>query len=170
MAAEQATNQLQAAAPDYARRETEWHRLWKYDFVGAGAQVEQNHTRAGLDRRADILLHSGTVIEVQRGTLTQPVCAQRELCYRRMAWIVDGTHLGDRWHTGERGVWIKQGPRWWAHLRFPRFVDLGDDWVAQIHSLDLVDHERGDTTCRRMLGRYTLMHRWDFVAWAVRYL
>jgi hypothetical protein len=153
--------------PARAYGETRWHAEWKAEFARAGATVERTHRRLGDHHRADVLLPSGTVLEVQRGTLQPRTVRERELAYRRMAWILDGTQLGTRWHIGDKGgVWIKGGCRWWAHCRFPRFVDLGNQTIAQVHSLDLVTHRKQ----QRIVGQYQLRERADFVQWAVDYL
>jgi hypothetical protein len=172
VAAEQATNHSSTAAPARPNGETAWHHGWKHDFETCGATVEHRHHRAGQDHRADIFLRSGTVIEIQRGTLTAAEATRREHCYRRMVWVLDGTRLGDRLHIGKWhaehscGVWIKQGPRWWATLRHPRYIDLGAGHIAAVDHLDLLLRDDG-TRPLRLIGRITFWTRHEFIAWAV---
>lgn len=160
-AATAATNETPEATR-YRRAETVWHAGWKASFAAMGCEVERPHSRI-TDHRADIVLPSGTVLEVQKGWLSEEEARRREASYVRMAWILDGTQLGARWWVGDHGCWIKSGCRWWATLRMPRFVDLGRDGIAQLHSLALVEHKRG----RRLVGKYTQRERREFIAWAI---
>jgi competence protein CoiA len=70
--------------------ETPWHRKWKNLFPEQCREI--SHTAStGEVHRADIKTPTGIVIEVQHSPMTDAERLSREVFYKNMAWVVDGS-------------------------------------------------------------------------------
>ncbi len=71
----------------WGEHETAWHLYWKMQFPQD--QVEVSLTRDGIRHRADILLSSGWVIELQHSPISVAEILDREQFYGKMMWLFD---------------------------------------------------------------------------------
>lgn len=150
----------------WSEGESDWHRDWKARFAERGCAIEQTLERHGQRHRADVVLRDGTIVEVQRRHLAHYEAVNREAFYMRMVWLLDGTHLGERWHEGKNlgpgryGFWIKNGSKSWTQLRRARVVDLGAGEVARLDRIGLVDV---DSAGERLVGVATIETYGEFL-------
>jgi competence protein CoiA len=72
--------------------ETQWHRTWKLKFPESWHECIL-HDAEGEKHIADVRTPDGVVIEFQHSYLRSEERAARELFYRDMIWVVDGTRL-----------------------------------------------------------------------------
>ena len=72
--------------------ETQWHRDWKNCFPEEWQEVV-HFAEDGEKHIADVKTPSGLVIEFQHSAIKPDEQRSRELFYRKMIWIVDGTRL-----------------------------------------------------------------------------
>ena len=70
--------------------ETQWHRDWKNCFPEEWQEVV-HFAEDGEKHIADVKTPSGLVIEFQHSAIKPDEQRSRELFYRNMIWIVDGT-------------------------------------------------------------------------------
>ena len=71
--------------------ETEWHRLWKNNFPAEWQEIPLPDARTGEKHIADVRTSHGLIIEFQYSHLDPQERTSRELFYKTMVWIVDGT-------------------------------------------------------------------------------
>lgn len=72
--------------------ETEWHRTWKNHFP-ASWQERVRLDDSGEKHFADILTEHGLIIEFQHSHLNPAERETREVVYKNMVWVVDGSRL-----------------------------------------------------------------------------
>lgn len=131
-------------------RETEtlWHRQWKGLFPSDWREV-RGVAPNGECHVADVKTDHGLVLEFQRSHITPDERISREVFYRNMVWVVDGTRLLGDWPRFEKGYTarrqiIKPGffitpfpalcfGEAWANCRVPVFFDFaGTMPIAQL--------------------------------------
>ncbi|MFD4659656.1 hypothetical protein ACFWP2_28975 [Kitasatospora sp. NPDC058444] len=141
--------------------ETEWHRWWKNRAPRDRQEVPFP------PRRADVLAHDGTVVEIHRKSISPDEIAGRERHYPQMVWIVDarGPHQEGRLVLGLQSLIV--GFRWrsprttFATSRRAVYFDLGDSPQPNQHVLLAAtgaDAARGRGT--GTLVTATAMHAW----------
>jgi len=70
--------------------ETDWHRAWKNLYPAECREI--NHVAPdGEVHRADIKSPTGIYIEVQHSAITDAERISRELFYKNLVWLIDGT-------------------------------------------------------------------------------
>lgn len=133
----------------WSEPESEWHLGWKAHLASLGANVE---VPMG-PHRADAIMPSGSIVELQAGYLDVGSIAAREAFYGPMLrWIYRCTWW-DRVHWGRYGFWWKHGSKamathgravWW-HV---------DDALLRVQ-LSVVEHEGayGFVDAHRVLGK-----------------
>jgi hypothetical protein len=113
--------------------ETEWHLYWKGLVPSQRAEVTIE--KYGKRHRADIVLPSGMVIELQHSSLSPHEILQREAFYDSMVWVFDITDCAapcdgeprfiprekDGYHTFR---W-KHPRKHIAHTSTPTYLDMG---------------------------------------------
>lgn len=120
--------------------ETQWHRTWKLRFPATWHE-RILHDVSGEKHIADVRTPAGIVIEFQHSHLRAEERTTRELFYRDMIWVVDGTRLQrdlPRFIAGARelrrmgsGVFIHSFPnelfpKSWLGCAAPVFFDFGE--------------------------------------------
>lgn len=137
--------------------ESAWHLGWKrYLAAHAGASLEVPMERSGMRHRADAVVGSGLVVELQATYLSAESIHAREAFYGRMVWIYNGDLFADRIHWGRWGFWIKHGPKSLAEHQRPVFVaSPSGRRFLHITSLSIVDG--------RMLGKGLRMNSTMFM-------
>jgi hypothetical protein len=73
--------------------ETDWHRAWKNQFPQEWQETTLHDERTGEKHIADVRSTNGLVIEFQHSHLNPTERTSRELFYRNLVWVVDGTRL-----------------------------------------------------------------------------
>ncbi len=73
--------------------ETEWHRSWKGNFSSDWQEVVAIDEQTGEKHVADIKTAHGLVVEFQHSRLDPKERRKREVFYKNMIWVVDGTRL-----------------------------------------------------------------------------
>jgi hypothetical protein len=73
--------------------ETEWHRNWKNNYPAAWQEFPFKDQKTDEKHIADIYTAHGLVIEFQHSNINPEERNSRELYYKNMIWIVDGTRL-----------------------------------------------------------------------------
>ena len=71
--------------------ETEWHRNWKDLFPKEWQEVVAYDEKTGEKHIADIKTDSNLVVEFQHSNISDEERISREVFYKRMIWVVDGT-------------------------------------------------------------------------------
>jgi hypothetical protein len=130
----------------WAEPETDWHRQWKLYFAANHAARIEVPIGA---HRADVLLPSGRIIELQSRYQSADLIAEREAFYGpALTWLYR-CQWSDRLHYGRRdGFWWKR-PAW--SMATHRQTVLWDmSGVIYRANLSIVSNNRGG---RRMLGR-----------------
>jgi competence protein CoiA len=118
---------LAADCDPWSEPETQWHRRWKAYFEERGAQVEV----VMGPHRADVVMPSGLIIELQHDYLSTFDIAEREQFYgSHLAWIYRAAWL-ERLHWGPKGFWWKHGCKAMTAHRRPLYWDYGDE-VARV--------------------------------------
>jgi len=74
------------------KNETEWHRAWKGNFPIEWQEVVQ-FDKNGEKHIADVRTKYGLVIEFQYSHIAPQERTSREVFYKNMVWLVDGTRL-----------------------------------------------------------------------------
>lgn len=122
--------------------ETEWHRNWKNMFQNDWQEIVAFDDKTGEKHIADIKTRYGLVVEFQHSYISEEERISREMFYKNMIWVVDGTRRkqdferfcsllehGDIFQL-PRTDWfiIKNGlnsfPKEWQHSRVPVFFDF----------------------------------------------
>jgi competence protein CoiA len=70
--------------------ETEWHRAWKGQFPDSWQEVVHLADN-GIKHIADVRTERGWVIEFQRSHIKPEERRSRDIFYRKLVWVVDGT-------------------------------------------------------------------------------
>lgn len=73
--------------------ETEWHRNWKKCFPLQWQEVIQHDARSGEKHIADVRTSHNLVVEFQHSPLKPDERSAREIFYKDMVWLVNGTRL-----------------------------------------------------------------------------
>lgn len=73
--------------------ETEWHRNWKSKFPEEWQEDFLTDDKTGEKHIADIRTDKGLVIEFQHSHINPQERLSREIFYKNMVWVVDGTRL-----------------------------------------------------------------------------
>ena len=132
----------------WSEPESQWHLTWKQWFLDhRDANVEVVLGR----HRADVVLPSGKVVELQADYLNADQIADRESYYgRNMMWLYR-CHWRERLHFGRKGFWWKWGSKSMARHRRPVWWDVGGElWLVDI---DVASNGR-------VLGRVLKRKQW----------
>jgi hypothetical protein len=141
----------------WAEPESQWHLDWKRYFeIAKGARVEVSMG----PHRADVVLPSGLVIELQSSYLSAEKIWDREAFYgAELQWIYRA-HWMDRVHETRRGLWWKNGSKAMTHHRYPVWWHMSGETDPfgrgprlMMVKLSLVDHYEDGFTSERILGR-----------------
>lgn len=73
--------------------ETEWHRLWKNNYQSDWQEMPLIDEKTGEKHIADIRTNNNLVIEFQHSHIDPKERTSREIFYKNMVWVVDGTRL-----------------------------------------------------------------------------
>ena len=73
--------------------ETEWHRSWKNNYPEGWQEFPLSDNQTGEKHIADIRTGHELVIELQHSHIDLQERISREIFYKKMLWIVDGTRL-----------------------------------------------------------------------------
>lgn len=73
--------------------ETEWHRNWKNQFPVEWQEIIKYDAQTREKHIADICTHDGLVVEFQHSHINPQERITREVFYKPMIWVVDGTRL-----------------------------------------------------------------------------
>lgn len=73
--------------------ETEWHRLWKNNYQSDWQEMSLIDEKTGEKHIADIRTNNNLVIEFQHSHIDPKERTAREIFYKNMVWVVDGTRL-----------------------------------------------------------------------------
>lgn len=84
--------------------ETEWHRSWKNNFNAECQEVIFKDEQTGEKHIADVRTVHGMVIEFQHSHIDPLERVSREIFYKNMVWVVDGTRLKS---THKRFIYAK---------------------------------------------------------------
>lgn len=68
---------------------SDWHRDWQRYLLSLGAKLESTVQVAGIRHRADAVMPSGLVVELQHSAISIDEIRQRERFYKRMIWVFD---------------------------------------------------------------------------------
>lgn len=146
----------------WSESETLWHHSWKRAARALGARLEvPMRGPDGQLHRADIVLPSGVVVEVQHSRLAPEALREREQFYSRrggVRWVFDAPALGwtedmrdrsqgaygslpawltERYHGNTRGLMGRYGkpPRMLAAVRAPMAWDMTADPTKAEHDV-----------------------------------
>lgn len=78
------------ACDPWWENETEWHRAWK-DRFPEDWQEYVHHAEDGERHVADVKTRAGWVLEFQRSPIKIEERCSREVFYKQLIWVVDGT-------------------------------------------------------------------------------
>lgn len=73
--------------------ETEWHRFWKNNYPNEWQEVSLKDETTGEKHIADIRTDKNLFIEFQHSHIDPNERTKREMFYKNMIWVVDGTRL-----------------------------------------------------------------------------
>ncbi len=73
--------------------ETDWHRTWKNHFPTEWQEIIHIDSATGEKHIADIKTANGLVVEFQHSAIQPTEIQSREVFYKNMVWVVDGTRL-----------------------------------------------------------------------------
>lgn len=129
-------HQAQSECDSWWEPETPWHLRWKSFAPPHRCEVTRG------DHRADIVTADGCVVELQNSPLSVMEIQERERCYGRMVWILNGTdglwkNFGLREQRGEDEWtfrWYHPRKSWW-HSSKPIFIDCG------VVEAEVVEHD-----------------------------
>lgn len=71
--------------------ETKWHRNWKNMFPKELQEIVAYDEITGEKHIADIKTQSNLVVEFQHSNISEEERVSREVFYKKMVWVVDGT-------------------------------------------------------------------------------
>lgn len=81
------------ACDPWWENETEWHRAWKNHFPKDWQEYLHTDPATQEKHIADIQTSTGLVIEFQHSSIRSEEMQKREVFYKNMIWVVDGTRL-----------------------------------------------------------------------------
>ncbi len=84
--------------------ETAWHRSWKGNYPEEFQEVVHFDKHSGEKHIADVKTTDGLVIEFQHSFIKPEESKSRELFYKKMIWVVDGTRLDRDFKRFVKGV------------------------------------------------------------------
>lgn len=139
---------IAADCDPWTEPESQWHIDWKRWYeTHKGARIE---VPMG-PHRADVVLPSGTIIELQSHYLSAVTIAERERFYGpKLQWLYRA-HWMQRVHFGERGFWWKQGSKAMTTHDQPVWWHTGDE-LLQVWTNAVVRYDDWGTTSERVLG------------------
>lgn len=73
--------------------ETEWHRNWKNNYPADWQEISLHDEKTSEKHIADVRTVHNLVIEFQHSHIEPQERTSREMFYKNMVWIVDGTRL-----------------------------------------------------------------------------
>lgn len=140
----------------WAEPESQWHIDWKHRLAALGAAIEV----VMPPHRADAVLPSGQIVELQAGYLSADDILAREGFYGdRLSWVYR-CHWGDRLHHGRHGFWWKNGAKSMTTHRRPVWWDMGNELIRVSLGLVDVDDQYGFAAGQRVLGRVHEREPW----------
>lgn len=120
--------------------ETLWHRVWKDNYPKNYQEVVHLDEDSGEKHIADVKTTDGLVIEFQHSYIKMEESKSREMFYKKMIWVVDGTRLkrdfkrflngiNDVQSTNKKGVYIMHFPeecfpKTWVNSSVPVIFDF----------------------------------------------
>lgn len=108
-----------------------WHRQWQERAPVESREVVMS--RGDQTHRADVVLPSGFVLELQASPIGADEIRAREAFYGKMLWLFNAAAWVGRLHFGKRGFWWKHGATSQAEIAKPLFWDVGDQiWQVKL--------------------------------------
>ena len=74
-------------------KETEWHLMWKNYFPESWQEIIKYDQITGEKHIADVCTEKGFTLEFQHSPIKPEERQSREIFYKNMNWVVDGTRL-----------------------------------------------------------------------------
>jgi len=131
--------------------ETRWHRAWKNNYPKNSQEVVHFDQDSGEKHIADVKTLDGLIIEFQHSYIKAEESKSRELFYKKMLWVVDGTRLkrdfkrflkgiNNVHSTNKKGVYILHFPvecfpKTWLNSSVPVIFDF----MGTIDKPDFID-------------------------------
>lgn len=84
--------------------ETGWHRMWKNYFPKDWQEFVMHDEQTGEKHIADVHTERGITIEFQHSFLKEDERVSRELFYKDLVWVVDGTRLQSDFEKFRQGL------------------------------------------------------------------
>jgi competence protein CoiA len=144
--------------------ETQWHRDWKNEFPSECREVCYL-APDGEVHRADVVTHTGIVIEIQHSAMTDIELKSREEFYGNLVWILDGRRFKDNFHLyhflpcpdheeSKDIVWFKaakgmhgaNGGIFWRLSENPDHI-IGSGDLVLVHGIDEIQALIDSTNC-----------------------
>lgn len=126
----------------WAEPSTQWHVDWQNYLRVRGAAIEVPMEKNGQRHRADAVLPSGKVIELQHSAISVDEINAREAFYGNMVWLFDIRHAYEqdrflfRRHMGNyRTFRWKHAWKSVAFARAPAHLDLGGGKVFRLQKM-----------------------------------
>lgn len=91
--------------------ETEWHRQWKDNYPVEWQEIILRDTVTNEKHIADVRNERGLVLEFQHSAIASEERISREMFYKNMIWVVDGSRLKRYYNRFEQllsSIWVKQ--------------------------------------------------------------
>jgi competence protein CoiA len=121
--------------------EGEWHRAWKAEFPDAWQEIVHGADN-GTKHIADVKTEHGWVIELQHSRISPEERRSRDVFYRQLVWVVDGTsrkrdanQFARAWSDGTpigKALFVRRLYaddcallREWTDSQTPIFIDFG---------------------------------------------
>lgn len=86
-------------------KETPWHRSWKNKFPDDWQEISLIDEETGEKHIADVRTNHGLVIEFQHSHIDPQERTSREIFYKNLVWVVDGTRLKGDWRLFLKGLY-----------------------------------------------------------------
>jgi competence CoiA-like predicted nuclease len=120
----------------FGEPETEWHFNWKKKFPNENQEVRiENH-------RADIRSSQGLIIELQNSSISPEKIREREECYKKMIWMLNGETLAKGLILREKKEIItfrwKHPPQSWWFANKPIYIDIEGLYKEGLNKLFLM--------------------------------
>lgn len=106
--------------------ETEWHRNWKNNYPLDWQEIVLFDQKTGEKHIADVQTIHKLVIEFQHSAIKQEERISREMFYKNMIWVVDGTRLKNDY------------PRFLKEINSLFFIKTNNDNVFNVEFPDKV--------------------------------
>lgn len=81
------------ACDSWHDKETEWHLMWKNYFPESWQEIIKYDQATGEKHIADVCTENGFTLEFQHSSIKYEERQSREIFYKNMNWVVDGTRL-----------------------------------------------------------------------------